>query len=111
MLTKASEIISKSGIQIVVWKDLHNEDIGDSFEISVPGERSVQFSGVFGGGYASLEGSNDGVNWVTLTDPQGNLISKNGSSLEAVTELTRFVRPVVTGDGSTSIDVCLLVSR
>ena len=50
----------------------------------------------------------DGTNWQTLTDPQGNVISKTSASIEAITEATRFVRPRVSaGDGTTSLAVVM----
>lgn len=92
---------------VVAWVGLANGDDGDPVQLGAFSDRSVQFSGTFGsGGTVVLEGSNDGVNYVVLTDPQGNSISKTSASLEAVAESTRYVRPRVTaGDGTTSINV------
>ena len=76
-------------------------------------DRSVQFVGTWGtGGTVKWQGSNDGATWVDLTDPQGNAISKGANSLEAVLEITRYARPFVSaGDGSTDVDVFVLLRR
>lgn len=74
-------------------------------------DRSVQVSGTFGGASVDIEGSNDGSNWSTLNDPQGNALTfSGGSRIEAILELSRYIRPKVTGgDGTTAILVSMLV--
>ena len=75
-------------------------------------DKSVQVFGTFGvGGSVAFQGSNDGTNWATLTDPQGNPLSFTAPKIEMVSEATQFVRPVVSGDGSTSLTVLLLVKE
>lgn len=99
---------------IVKWETLTiaNAD-GAPFEMPGASDRSIQFIGTFGsGGTIALQGSNDGVNWESLTDPQGNAISKTAKTIEMITELTRYVRPFVSaGDGTTDLDAYLLVKR
>ena len=98
---------------VLTWSGLLNGDDGSPVEMPGSADRSVQFTGTFGaGGTIVFEGSNDGTNYVTLTDPQGNTISKTAAALESVVELTRYVRPRVTaGDGSTDLVASLLVKR
>lgn len=98
---------------VIQWSGLVNGDDGDPLEMPGSADRSIQFTGTFGvGGTIVLEGSNDGTNYVTLTDPQGNAISKTAAGIEAVLELTRYVRPRVTGgDGTTSLVATMLVKR
>lgn len=103
----------KDDVHYITWSGLLNGDDGDPVEMAGSNDRSIQFTGTFGtGGTIVFEGSNDGVNWVTLSDPQGNTISKTSASLEAILELTRYVRPRVTaGDGTTNLTAILLVRR
>lgn len=100
---------------VVTWANMTQTgtDVGQALEMPGSADRSIQFSGTFGaGGTIVLEGSNNGVNYETLTDPSSTAISKTAASIEAVLELTRFVRPRVTGgDGTTSISAALLVKR
>lgn len=98
---------------VLSWTGLLNGDDGTPVEMPGSADRSIQFLGTFGaGGTIVLEGSNDGTNYATLTDPQGNAISKTAAAIEAVLELTRFVRPRVTaGDGTTDLQAHLLVKR
>jgi hypothetical protein len=94
-------------VAVVQWPDLANGDEGKVIEFAQYPDRSVQVAGTFGGGGAVVfEGSNDGLNWATLTDPQGNPLNFTSAKIEEVAELVRYVRPRVTaGDGGTSITV------
>ena len=77
-------------------------------------DRSVQVIGTFGAAATlTMQGSNDGgTTWATLTDPQGNAIAFTAAGIEQITELTQLMRPNLTnGDGSTDIDVYLLMRR
>jgi len=98
---------------VIQWSGLLNGDDGSPIEMPGSADRSIQVSGTFGaGGTIILEGSNDGTNYVTLADPQGTAISKTAAAIEAVLELTRYIRPRVTaGDGTTNLVATLLVKR
>lgn len=96
---------------VVLWEALANGDTGAPIDYTAFPDRSVQIVGTFGvGGSVTIEGSNDGTNFVALTDPQGNAITKTAAGLEAIAELPRYIRPNVTaGDGTTDLDVYLLL--
>ncbi len=99
---------------VITWGPLTTAN-ADGEPVEMPGsaDRSIQFQGTFGaGGTIRIEGSNDGVSWHPLTDPQGTDISKTVADLEAISELTRYIRPFVSaGDGTTSLTATLLVKR
>lgn len=77
-------------------------------------DKSAQVVGTFGaGGALIIEGSNaatpGATDWVTLHDPQGNLLSFTAADIEVVLENVRHVRPRVTGgDGTTNLSVYIL---
>jgi len=98
---------------IIEWSGLLNGDTGAPIEMPTSADRSVQFQGTFGvGGTILMEGSNDGVNYHTLTDPQGNALSKTAAGIEQIQEITRYMRPRVSaGDGSTNLVASMLVRR
>jgi hypothetical protein len=99
-------------IYVAVWANLANGDAGAAMEMPEGADRSVQFEGTFDGGTVEWEGSNDGTNFHTLTDPQGNTISKTDSSISQVVEVARYMRPrVPSGGASTSITATVLVCR
>lgn len=114
MATRSPTIIQPGGEDVdhatlVTWSGLLNGDNGVRVNLTDYPDRTVQFAGTFGaGGTVNFEGTNDGVNWITLTDPQGNALSKTTAALESVTETPRYVRPSVTGgDGTTDLTVIL----
>lgn len=98
---------------VVVWTGLLNGDDGTPVQLYGSTIRSMQITGTFGsGGTILVEGSNDGTNYATLTDPQGNAISKTAASIEAIEEVTRYIRPRVSaGDGTTTLVVTLFFRR
>lgn len=103
-------------VDIVTWSGLlqPSSDDGEPYECPGAADRSVQVQGTLGtGGAVAIEGSNNGTNYVTLTDPQGNALSINAiGRIEAIAEVTRYVRPRVTaGDGATDFTVTLLARR
>lgn len=97
---------------LVVWTPFtHTNTTGDAFEFPDYSDRSVQITGTFDSATVVLEGSNDGTNWVTLTDPQGNAISKTSAGLEQIEEVTRYIRPKHSGGTSAeSITVTVLAT-
>lgn len=76
-------------------------------------DRSVQVEGTFGaGGSVTIEGSNDGVNYETLTDHLGNALAITAKGLKSIDQTCLYLRPRVTaGDGTTSLTVTLLARR
>ncbi len=96
---------------IATWANMQNGDDGQPIELANFADRSAQVFGTFGtGGNVRIEGSIDGTNYAPLTDPQGNALDINTAKIEAIIELVRWIRPVVTaGDGSTSLTVTMLL--
>jgi hypothetical protein len=74
-------------------------------------DKSVQVIGNFNAGTIVIEGSNDGVNWATLTDPQGNALSKTTAFIEQILEATRYVRPRVSAGAGVDLDVFFVLRR
>ncbi len=101
--------VGSKSVYIIQWPALANGEVGNSLPLAQYPDRSVQVSGTFGsGGVVTIEGSNDGVNFSTLTDPQGNPLSFSSSKIEAVTEMVAYIRPsVLSGDGTTSLNVTM----
>lgn len=99
--------------KFVAWTPLANGDSGTPYAMPGFADRSVQVGGTFGaGGTVVIEGTIDGTNYITLTDPQGNAISKTAAAIETISEIVKFIRPRVTaGDGTTAISVYLIARR
>ena len=122
MATRAYTITEVAGGgHLVQWTGLLNGDDGAPFVGAAAADRSIQFQGTFGvGGTIVFEGSNDGSNYQSLTDPQGNAISKTAAALEAVAEvakpyvgatLSMYPAGRVTGDGTTNLVASLFIKK
>ncbi len=97
---------------IVSWLAMANGDTGAAITLPAHSDRSVQLGGTFSvGGTVVIEGSNDGTNFLTLDDFQGNALSFTVADLESISQVSNHIRPDITaGDGSTAIDVYLLIT-
>jgi len=102
----------KDKAHVITWTGLTESDSGSPLEMPGSADRSVQITGSFGsGGSLRIQGSNDGTNWNTLTDPQGNDINITASKIEQVMEVVRYMRPIVTAGSSVNLTVSILVRR
>jgi len=92
---------------VYTWANLANSDVGEALPVSALADRSVQVFGTFSAATVTIEGSNDGVNWATLTDLQGNALEISTAKIEMVTEITRYIRPKVSAGTGASLTVVL----
>jgi hypothetical protein len=114
MATKASTDVtpkSTDHVRMVRWSNLTNApDDGEAVELAGYADRSVQVQGIFDTTTVVIEGSNDGVNYHTLTDPQGTALSFTAAGLRAILQIARYVRPRVTAGGAgTDITVTMFM--
>lgn len=98
---------ARARAQTLGWTLTQANSVGEAVETAHGRDKSVQFSGTFGGATCILQGSNDNLTWYTLTDPQGNSISTVASAiLEQVSEATRYIRPSSSGGDGTQAVIC-----
>lgn len=93
---------------VASW-DLGNADQGAACEMIMASDKSVQIEGTFGGATVVLQGSNDGSNWKTLSDPSNTALSFTSAGLEAVLEHTRYIRPSSSGGTGTAVTVTVFM--
>jgi len=100
---------------LLQWGPMQNGDVGAApdFMFWNYADRSLQLAGTFGtGGTCLIEGSNDGSNYITLSDSNGNPLSLTAGAMKVITEVPRYFRPRVSaGDGTTSLNVSMLMRR
>ena len=98
---------------VATWAAIANGNDGAALDQSQYTDKSVQVSGTFGSsGSVRLQGSNDGVNWNTLSDPQGVALDITTACVKFVAEATRYIKPLVTaGDGTTALTVTILLKE
>lgn len=110
--------------QSIVWSPLTSTNLDGSPAMGVSGvafaDRCFQVDGTFGAGATvTLQGSNDEgtpSNWYPLTKAgTGTALTfttAGGAGIGTVNELTRWVRPLLSGgDGTTSLNVKLVARR
>jgi len=99
--------------RVVTWGPLANGDSGEPAGFPGYSDQSIQVIGTFGAaGNVKIEGSNDGVNYVTLSDPQGSALDVATAKIKSVSEVARWIRPRVSaGDGTTALTVVALLKR
>lgn len=99
----------------VTWADMANGDVGEAVGIDKAewSDRLMQVTGTFGsGGSVSGEGTLDGANFATLTQPANTALTFTAAGIKAVVEAAASFRPHVTaGDGTTALTVTLLMRR
>lgn len=111
MATRAFVIVDQNMRSVTgAWSGLTNATTDDGAPVEMPdyADRSIQVQGTIGAaGNLRIEGSNDGTNYVVLTDPQGTALNIVAAGvIEQIQEITRYIRPRITaGDGTTSL-VC-----
>lgn len=102
----------QGGTYIVTWADIGDSDTCAPYSIPGARDRTVQISGTFNSATIVIQGTvdSDGTNGVyaTLTDPQGNAISKTSAAIEAITENTTWTKPATSGGSSSSVTVKIL---
>jgi hypothetical protein len=101
----------KDPCHVLTWSGLTTGDTGQPVEMPGSADRTVQVGGTFGGGTCIIEGSNNGTDYLVLTDPQGNALSITSAKIETITEITRYMRPRISGGSGVSINVSMLVRR
>lgn len=104
----AKPITGAGDAAVLTWTLTTADHTGDAIAYEDYADRTVQFTGTFGGATVVWEGSLDNTNFFTLTDPQTSPISKTAAALEAVTEAVNFARPrlSVVGAGATIVAIC-----
>lgn len=109
MAEQADSHLNLGEVNVTTWTALANGDTGAKVQFASHPDKTVHILGTFGsGGTVSLQGSNDGTNWVILTDPLGNAITLTAEGLKVVMENPLYIRPIVSaGDGTTDLTVIL----
>jgi len=105
-------VIENGATLKVTWPNMQNGDVGEAVSYGAYADRSIQVRGADGvGGNLRIEGSNDGVEFPTLTvdgTTALNLTVGSTGVIKNVCEDTATIRPHVTaGNGSTLYTVTL----
>lgn len=95
---------------VYTWSALATGDTGALLSSAAFADRSVQVGGTFGGATCTIEGSNDGVNFATLTDTAGVALTFTTAGLKQILQITRYIRPSISGGAAASININLVAA-
>lgn len=100
-------VSTKNDKQVWIWGGCADGDTCTALDPMSSGSLGmcVQFIGTFGGTIV-MQGSNDGTNWFTLSDLQGNAVSTSSAGAFEVSTSAAFIRP---SPGASVSDVDVLV--
>jgi hypothetical protein len=105
----ATITVMEDGVVLVKWLGITEADTGTPVNLARFPDRTVQVLGDFTtSGAITLEGSNDGTNYATLTDPQGDAIVITSQGLRLIAENPLYIRPRATAGSSVSMDVYIV---
>lgn len=95
------------------WEGLTGTDDGEPVTLVAYGDRSVQVAGTFAGGTPKviIQGSNDGVNWITMRDPFNQPLEFTANGLRTVVDVAVYMRPLLEDAAGSDIDVTMLMRR
>lgn len=90
------------------WEGLATGDEGEPVKIEYS-KLTAQVVGALAGSTASIQGSIDGVNYVTLNDESvpANPCSFTAAGLKGVLQKTLYIKPVVAAGAAADIDVLI----
>lgn len=100
-------------VMLFTWALTSTNTDGSLVEWTQWADRCFQAVGTWGGATLTIQGSNDGTNWFTLSNAAGAAAATfTADGGKAIIELPRYVRPNLTtaGTGAT-VSVTLLARR
>jgi hypothetical protein len=97
----------KFGENAIVQWTLTDADTATEVSLAEYADRSVQVQGTFGGATITIQGSNDGTNWHTLNDFEGDALSFTSAGLRMIAEPTAYIKPVTAGGSSSSVVITI----
>ena len=97
----------------VFWETVTEADT--TAPITVPGIKgavgSFQAVGTWGSATAVLQASNDGTNWVTVQDVEGNAVSMTADGLVDISSAALYLRVSTSGGSSQDLDFHLVMRQ
>ena len=95
--------------ETITWAAVTGSDVGDAYEYSKFADKTVQVLGTFGD-TLTIQGSNDGTNWATLSDSSGVELTFTAADIKLIAESPRYIRPSA-GASITSVTVIIQATR
>lgn len=100
---------SKDAVQ-VNWSSMAKGQVSQAASIVGYSDMTIAVNGSFDTATVTVEGSNDGTNWHTLSDPLGNPLTFTAGGMKVIMENPFYIRISVNsaGAGTTSVVASLV---
>jgi len=110
--TYVGDLSGDGSIISFTWALTTADPTGAYIDQTAWADRTFTASGTWGGATCTIEGSNDGTNWMPLSDAAG-AADATAAANKAITvvELTRYIRPNLTTVGVGATVTVTLVAR
>lgn len=99
---------NSKGTYVQTYTAMGNADTGTAFDSYSLKDKTVQAAGTFASAVVTIQGSNDGTNWSTLTDPAGNALTFSSAGIKVILENPKQIRPTTSGGSGSDIDVIFM---
>lgn len=110
--TVTTDVTGDGSVAQFVWALTTANTDGLPVEWVSYSDRTFSAVGTWGGATVTIEGSNDGTNWVPLSDAAGAAdATATANKAMTVVELTRYVRPNLTVPGTGAAVTVALIAR
>lgn len=103
--TKLEEI---PDVIVCLWETLTEADTANAISLANKADKTVTVTGTFGSATVVMKGSNDGANFYTLKDAQGDDISFTAAGMSIILENPLFIKPTFSGGTSQDVDVIIV---
>lgn len=107
MALQVSYLGKGKGIK-AIWEAVDGVDTGAGVDMGGYPDRTVTATGDFGGGTVTIEGSNDGTVWQTLSEPDGTALTFTANGVAVIAESTQYVRQTMAGGAAADVDVIIV---
>ena len=95
----------------LIWETVTCGDTGEALEIGDYVDNTVTVTGTFNSQTLTMQGSNDGTNWFTLTDNNGLDIALTAAGGKVIAEAPRYIRPSFSGSSGGDVDVIVQLRK
>ena len=92
-----------------LFEAMGDDDTGLPILVGERADGSIQVVGTFGGATVTLQGSNDGATWATLTDEASSGITFTATGLKMFLPRVWKIRVITAGGSATDVDAHLLL--
>ncbi len=110
MATRAAVlIITQDNIPVCTWTGITEADEGNEVIMAKYPDKTVQVTGDFTtAGAITIEGSNNGTDWATLTDQAGNDLVLTDTSIALIAQNPLYIRPRASAGTAVSMTVVVV---